>query len=720
MITKKLTQTKHLLRPRSLCIDFILHLNLHPPSKKHYSTNLTSPVWRCLRCSRESDRGRRIHTYAELNSQNGSEPNLFEEELSNVFNEYPLSTQRNRQIGDEEIIITDEEREELKRIGNVVRIDQSSYGVVLQINKHNVVLGRVKNGRLEDTVAEVEEDSTQVVSKQKAKTNVYTPFEYLNYLLLKEPTNQLNIFRGKIKETYHRRVVIKQLNTNLLLIDLFNKINYGQKVCISGEDDTGRREVIQSILYENLLTNLIHKNEHFFIICSNGAKSEMLGLFRDLHKWLALACAGEGKIHLSDRLLDEHEDDFTDTLPNAHELYSKNYSLDGVKLPNDVLLICTPPKGASKVATYISPLLPLYNLEEYKKKYKNIVLIFYDVTSYSEVCSELQKEMEVFVRNYGQQMGETFRGRSSTGRSSTGVPIIPRTALPAQAALPLSVHSILSKYMAVTKYPHFVEDPAGVESIQSEYTNNVSEETPLRGSDSSRVEYITNCKYGDALLQMEDKMGRNKNQITGSVTSFCFFTQSEQSNPTTDYTLSLSENNIHLLRNNLNIHPDVHISQSIKKVTVEENKIWEIIKDEIKKIYERKNELTALNENKKKYKIFIDHWEEEDLIHYNNIYSILSCANYYMSTFCSFQRIVFFQILLRYNFTNTTISRKSVHSFFLQFLHFYLSNEKYLSLLRDAYYSQLRSFRDVENARAFVRKMDFVLRCLRPPFRYVA
>ncbi|EUD67688.1 hypothetical protein C922_01874 [Plasmodium inui San Antonio 1] len=724
MIIKTLKETKQLLRPKSLCIDIILH----PPSKKHYSTNFRSPVWRCLRGPRSSDRGRPIHTRTELNSQNGSLPNVFEEELSNVFNEYPLSsTQRNRQIGDEEIIITDEERDELKRIGNVVKIDQSSYGVVLQINKHSVVLGRVKNVTLEGGKAKVEEYTTKLVSEQKAQTNVYTPFEYLNYLLAKEPTNQIiNLFRDRVKETYHGRVAIKQLHTNLLLIDLFNKINYGQKICISGEKDTGRGEVIQSILYENLLTNLIHKNENFFIICSNGAKSETLGLFHDLHKWLTLACAGGAKSHLvgglssglSDELggglSGEPADHFPDPLPPPHELYSKNYSLDGVKLPNDVLLICTPPQGGSKVATYISPLLPLYNLEEYKRKYKNVVLIFYDVTTYSEICSELQKEMAFFVRNYAKQIEEALGGRSSTS-----VPLIP-------AALPLSVQTILSKYMAVTKFPHCVEeatgeeDPSGAESIQSEYTNNACEESPARKSHSGRPKYVPNCKYGDAILQMEDKIGRNESRTSGSVTTFCFITKSEQSNPDINYTLSLSENNLHLLRNHFDIHPYFDLQQAIKKVTMDENKIWEIIKDEIREIYERRNELTALNENKKKYKIFIDHWEEEDLIHYNNIHFILTCANYYMSSFCSFQIVVFFQILIRYNFTNTTISRKSVHSFFLQFLHFYLSNEKYFSLLRDAYYQQLPSFCHVENARVFMRKMDVVLRCLRPPFRYVA
>lgn len=699
---------------------------MHPPSKKHYSTNLISPVWRCLRIPGSSNRGRPIHTQNKLSSQNGSVPNVFEEELNNVFNEYPLSTQRKRPIGDEEIIITDEERDELKKIGNVVKLDQSSYGVVLQINKNNVILGRVKNDSLVDTEAEVEEDTTEHVFKQKVETNVYTPYEYLNYLLSKEPINQLNIFTDRVKESYHRKVAVKQLNTNLLFIDLFNKVNYGQKVCISGEKDAGRREVIQSILYENLLTNLIHKNEHFFIICSNGAKSETLDLFRDLHKWLAFACSGEGKTHLSGSLSgslpDQFEDDFPDTLPYAHELYSKNYSLDGVKVPNDVLLICTPPQGGSKVATYISPLLPLYNLEEYKRKYKNIVLIFYDVATYSEVCSELQKEMNIFVRNYEKQIGEALGGRSTRG-----VTIIPGEALPPPTTLPLSVHTILSKYMAMSKYPHFVEEIMGEdtpaeESIKSENTNNVSEETTPKESHMSRAKHVPSCKYGDAVLQMEDKAVRNESQITDSVTTFCFFTESKQSkesNPATEYTLSLSENNIHMLKNHLNIHPDFNISQAIKKITKDENKIWEIIKDEIKKIYERKNELTALNENKKNYKIFIDHWEEEDLIHYNNIYYILTCENYYMSTFSSFQMIVFLKILLRYNFTNTTISRKSVHSFFLQFLHFYLSNEKYLSLLRDAYYQQLRSFSDLENARAFMRKMDFVLRCLRPPFRYV-
>ncbi|KJP86870.1 hypothetical protein AK88_03481 [Plasmodium fragile] len=717
MIVKKFTESKHLLRPKSLCIDFIVH----PPSKKHYSSALTSPVWRCLRGPRSSDRGTFIHTHTKLNSQNGSIPNIFEEELSNVFKEYPLSTQRNRQIEDEEIIILNEDRDELKKIGNVLKLDQSSYGVVLQINKNSVVVGRVKkNGCIEGAEAEVEEHTTQLLYQQEGETNVYTPFEYMNYLLAKEPTKQLNIFRDRVKETYHERVAIKQLHTNLLLIDLFKKINYGQKVCISGEKDAGRREIIQSVLYENLLTNLIHKNEHFFIICSNGAKSEMLDLFRDLHKWLALACSGDGKSHLLNHL----QADFAKTVPHAHELYSNNYSLDGVKLPNDVLLICTPPQGGSKVATYISPLLPLYNLEEYKKKYKNVVLIFYDVTTYGEICSELQKEMEVFVKNYEQQGVEAIGARSSRG-----VSIMPRTAMPPQAVLPLSVPSVLSKYMGVSKYPLFLEDaigkdPTGSESVRSDYTNNnnnASEEIRPRDSNRSKEKYISNCKYGDALLQMGDKaIAKNESQISGSVTTFCFFTKSEQSNPANEYTLSLSENNIQLVRSHLDIHPHINLNQAIQKITSDENKIWEIIKNEIKKIYERRNELATLNENKKKYKIFIDHWEQEDLIHYNNIYSILTCANYYMSTLSSFQIILFFQMLIRYNFTNTTISRKSVHSFFLQFLHFYLSNEKYLSLLRDAYYQQLSSFRHVENARAFVRKMDIVLRSLRPPFRYVA
>ncbi|KMZ91299.1 hypothetical protein PVMG_00173 [Plasmodium vivax Mauritania I] len=718
MIIKTLAEAKQLLRPKSLCIDFILH----PPPKKHYSTNVASPLWRCLRGPHSRDKRRSTHTRSALHLKNESAPNLFEEELSNIFKEYPLSTQKNRQIDDEEIIITDEERDELKRIGNVVKLDESTYGVVLQINKHSVVLGRVRNGKLKDSQAEAEENPTQLLSKND-ETNVYTPFEYLHHLLSKEPTDQLNIFRGRVKESYHRRVAIKQLHTNLLLIDLFNRINYGQKVCISGERDAGRREVILSILHENLLANLVHKNEHFFIICSNGPKSETLGLFRDLHGWLAGGChslsglssglSGGLSGDLPGDLPGGLPRDLPHNLPPARELYSKNYSLDGVKLPNDVLLIRTPPQGASKVATYISPLLPLYNLEEYKRRYKNIVLILYDVETYGEVCSELQKEMGIFVRNYEQQIGEAFRGRSPAS-----VPII-------QAALPLSVHTILSKYMAVSKYPHYVgevpgEDPPGAEPIQRECTNNVSGETPPRKSHRGGAKSAPNCKYGDALLQMGDKRGRNESSTTGSVTTICFFTKGEQSNPVTDYALSLSENNMHLLRGNFDVHPDFKLNQAIQGVNVEQNKIWEIIKEEIKKIYERKNELTTLNENKKKYKVFIDHWEQEDLIHYNNIHCILTCANCYVSSLCSFQMVVFFKILLQYNFTNAAISTKSVHSFFLQFLHFYLSNKKYFSLLRDAYYEQLHSFSRLQNARVFLRKMDVVLRCLRPPFRYVA
>ncbi|KOB89510.1 hypothetical protein PFDG_05059, partial [Plasmodium falciparum Dd2] len=68
------------------------------------------------------------------------------------------------------------------------------------------------------------------------KENVYSPYEYLKYLFSKH--NKLNIFHHDNREIYHKRCIRKHLHGNIFLIDIFNKIKYGQIICVIGETDT--------------------------------------------------------------------------------------------------------------------------------------------------------------------------------------------------------------------------------------------------------------------------------------------------------------------------------------------------------------------------------------------------------------------------------------------------------------------------------------------------
>ncbi|GAW82184.1 hypothetical protein, conserved [Plasmodium gonderi] len=794
MIKKRIVESKNHFYLKSVCIDFIPHHFFLRYQRLCYG-NLVDNASQKLAChhakgSRNKDMCKHIQTHSRINFKNCEEPNLFEEELSKVFKEYPLPTDNKEPIDNEEILITHNMKNEIKNIGNVVKLDDSTYGMVLQINKHNVVIGKIKKTKFDNSTPEMEdyhlrvEDTSKnteksnegtchsIFSQPVKETNVYSPFEYLNYLFSNEPINHLNIFRHVEKETYHRKPIIKQLYTNLLLTDLFNKINYGQKICIIEETkNDGKKQVIKSILYENLLTNLVKKNEHFFIICSNSPKAEILNVFHELHELFRKmhTCSGEMGGEKKNSYLGEgrsaasyqekgqhpgyhqtdqsghhqtdqsghHQTDQPRDKRNVQELYSKNYMHGKVKMPNDVLLINASPETGSKVSVYISPLLSLYNLNEYKKKYKNVLLIFYDVTMYSEISSNLQKDMNTFVRSYYEKWEGNTWGKSYTTMKIGLRDTYPISDIPPIATLPLSVYTVLSKYMAASKYPHFVGE-VGDESTGGKYVGSeMTSSSPTQGHIGDK--HVRNCRYADSVLGREritdshkidahmldthmldaHKIRVNKNRWDSGVTTFCFLNKGEVSDPVKDYALSVSENNMHMLRNNFNIQPEFNLNQVIKNVTNEENKVWEFIKEDIRKVIQKRNEMILLNENKKNYNIFIDDWEYEDLIHYNSIYYILIYVNHQMATMNSFDIILFLRILLTYNFTNSVISRNHIHSFYIQFNQFYSSNSKYFSLLKNAYYQQLSSFNDRNRAHIFIRKIDLILKCINPPFRYI-
>ncbi|CRG95095.1 conserved Plasmodium protein, unknown function [Plasmodium gallinaceum] len=581
--------------------------------------------------------------------------NLYEEELNSVFKQYPVYKKKNEK--NEEILITNENNKD-KKIGDIIKLDNYIYGVVLQINKNNIVIGKIN---------EQEEKNTNKKLTDVNKKNIYTPFEYVDYLFQKN--SKLNIFNSNRKEIY-KKVIKKQLYSDILLIDFFNKINYGQKVCVIGEKELGKKKILISIMYENLLVNSIKKNENFFIICSNSYKCEVINIFSHLNELFRNTYKNIGENN-------------NDTENQIENIYSKNYIYENIKIPDDVLLINSTPNNDSKISSYILPLLSLYNLNEYEKKYKNVILIFYDINNYNNIYLELQNQMNTFMKNYYHKNEEINKSKSLY-----------------IASLPFSIQTILSKYFSSSVYPYYKQKDNN--SQKQDNSNNIKFS-------------LENFKFSDLLNINEDK---NYN-ISNSVTTFCFFDDDEKINQIKNYALSLSENNIYLKKNNLNIYPEINVNYFIKNDIVENNKIWRIIKNEIRNIFDKRNELFELIENKKMMKIYIDHWEYEDFIHYNNIYYILIYKNFKIFNLNSFENLVFLRNLLTYNFTNEIISQKSIELFYDQFFNYYFKNLKYFSFLYTEYYKNIKSFYQIKNAVIFLNKIDEVIKNIKPPFNYI-
>ncbi|CRH01702.1 conserved Plasmodium protein, unknown function [Plasmodium relictum] len=599
---------------------------------------------------------RNILTSRENSHFNKCNRNLFEEELNNIFKQYPVSEEKSEK--NEEILITSKNNGD-KKIGDVIKLDNYIYGVVLQINKSSIIIGKIY---------EREQKNTNEKCIEVQKKNIYSPFEYLNSLF--PNSNKLNIFNSNNKEVY-KKVVKKQLYSDILLIDFFNKIKFGQKVCVIGEKDFGKKKILISVMYENLLVNTIKKNENFFILCSNSYKSEIMNIFCDLNELF------------KNTYKNKKEGNNRDTENIIEQIYSKNYIYENIKIPNDVLLINSTPNNDSKVSSYILPILSLYNLNEYKKKFKNVILVFYDINNYHKILLDLQNDMNTFIKNYYHKNEEINKSKSLC-----------------IASLPFSIQTILSKYFSSSSYPYYTQKD---EDLQEQDNINNSKYS------------LENFKYSDLINIIEHKNYNTSN----SVTTFCFFDNDEEINQIKNYALSLSENNVYLLKNNLNIYPEININYFIKNEIAESNKIWKAIKDEIRNIFDKRNELLTLIENKKMMKIYVDHWEYEDFIHYNNIYYILIYKSFKIFNLNSFENLVFLRNLLIYNFTNEVISQKSVESYYEQFFNYYFQNFKYFSFLYSEYYKNLKSFRQTKYAIIFLNKIDKVIKNIKPSFNYV-
>ncbi|SCP05382.1 conserved Plasmodium protein, unknown function [Plasmodium ovale] len=618
------------------------------------------------------------------------EKNLFEEELKNVYKQFTIQRNNNNESKCEEILIVcdDELSENKKCIGDVVRMDDNTYGVVLQLNKNNTIIGKIRGNM--DQGEKYNNGNIAHVGEEK---NVYSPFEYLNYLYLLRK-EKLNIFSHKSEEMYDKKVIKKQLYINHLLIDMFSKINHGQKVCVIGNKDEGKKNLLTSILCENLLVNLVKNKENFFILCSYIHNSEIVNILENLHEQFRniLICSGE-KIGHSEEEKEKYEMD---------KLYSKKYTYENVQIPNDLLLINSTPQMDSKVATYISPILSLHKLNDYKQIYKNVILILYNVTNYSETVWQLQREMSSFVKNYYHKNEEIIWTNEAK-----------YTLL---SALPFSVYTVISKYLSFAAYPHFAQD-CDVHSKQGKHQLCV---THTDERDNSRCSYgFTTWKFSD-LPYVQEQLRRE--YTTSSVTSFLFFdhVKGQEKCPIQSYALSLSENCIYLMKNNLGIHSEVNIKHVINNEIVEENKIWECTKNEIKKVIHKRNSLQALIENKKIMNIYIDHWEMEDFIHYNNIYYILMNTNFETLYFNTFQRIVFLRNLLTFNFTNDIITQKHINYYHMQFISYYMDNMKYFSFLEAEFFKKFQLLNQMEYALLFLRKIDAVLKHIKSPFTYVS
>ncbi|KAI4836400.1 hypothetical protein MKS88_004194 [Plasmodium brasilianum] len=717
--------------------------------KKNY-LNLTAVSKSNLKYCHYDNKKRHITTCIEKNNfKKSRKANLFDEELKNIFKEYPILKVTNNGCKNEELlIIVDEERSECKKIGDIIKLDAHSYGIVLQINRNSIVFGKINEKSFEmseekklknkDQKNGKKKTSEQMSANVEEKKNVFSPLEYLNYIFFKKNKSvnsylnlelnsniNINLFSQNSKEIYSKRAIKKQLYSSLFLNDIFNKINYGQKVCVIGGKNQGKQSVLNSIIYENLLVNLIKKDENFFIICANSCKSEIVNLFQNLyerfrntHNW---SCEKK-----KNWLYKKEEEEEEEKMEEMEKLYSKNYIYENVKIPNDIILINSTAKDSSKVSIYVSPILSLYNLNEYKKIYKNVIFVFYNVTTYSEIVLELQNEMNTLIKNYYHRNEK-----------------INETKWLCVSALPLSIYTILSKIFSFSVYPHYVVDveenvragrgmdckgassrrvATGTTITSSTDTNTTAIRTTNSDSKYSGVRCIAHCEYSlDAFMysdMLHMKEEESPDTISNSVTTLCFFDEGEAVSRIKNDALSLSENNIYLLKNDLNIIPEINISHIIKNEVIEKNKIWKIIKDEIRHIFDKRNELISLIENKKIMNIYIDHWEYEDMIYYNNIYYILVYKNFEIFNLNSFEQLVFLRNLLTYNFTNEVISKNSINTYYNQFFAYYFHHIKYFSFLQTEYFKHLKTFTQDKNASMFLHTLDTVLKNVKPAFIY--
>ncbi|ETB62715.1 hypothetical protein YYC_00408 [Plasmodium yoelii 17X] len=703
------------------CVCNLLPNCLNPNFKrKYFTTSQNEDILKKKKnCNNDNNIASENNNIASENNNIASEnnntdydKNLFVEELNNVFKEFPLENKNN--LSNEDIFISiNYKQNENKQIGSIIKMDDTTYGIVLQLNKKDTIIGRIKNIKKECIENLCETDLGNMEDNKMVHKNVYSPYEYLNYLYLKN-CEKINIFNMNNKEIFNKRVITKQLYTNNLLIDLFYKINYGQKICIIGEKDQGKQNLLNSIIYENLLVNLIKENENFFIICSTSQKSEIVSIFQKLYE----------QFRKNENWLDENGEKNNDDQRYQEEtkidkLYSKNYTYENIKIPNDILLINSVPQNDTKVATYVLPFLSTYNLHMYKNMYKNVILIFYDVEKYSTIVLDLQKEMNILIKNYYEKKENI---KISSEKYAHNI-----------STLPFSMYTILSRYLSLSMYPYIkyknVNDQLKDDSKLSKMESGKMESGKMESGEvesgevesgeveSGNIQSLENFKYSD-LVNIKKEKNKNSDISINSATTFLFLDNNEKKEmiDIKNYALSLCENSIYLFKNKLGIYPEININNVIKNCTIENNKIWEYIKHEIRQVFDKRKELIELNENKKIMNIYIDHWENEDLIHYNNIYYILMYNNSKIFNLNTFYQIIFLKILFSYNFTNENISQKTIQAFYQKFFYYYFRHRKYFSYLHAHYYTNLSSFQEKENAHNFLQKIETVLRYTKPYF----
>ncbi|SOV81316.1 conserved Plasmodium protein, unknown function [Plasmodium sp. gorilla clade G3] len=648
--------------------------------------------------------------------------NLFEEELTNVFKEYSI-LKRNNISEYEEILIKEDDTNKKYKIGDIISLDDHTFGVVLQINQNNTIIGKIYDKNIKNK--HINHNFIDININEKR--NIYSPYEYLKYLFSKH--NKLNIFHYNNKEIYHKRSIKKQLHSNIFLIDIFNKIQYGQKVCVIGEKDTAKNVMLLSLIYENLLINTICKNENLFIICSNMYKSELKFFFQELHELFRqmLNKSGEKKnnkgidnikkMNMKKDNINENNDMCEMNI--VEKLYSENYIYEevGIKIPNDILWINSTTCYDTQFSCYLAPILTTYNLNQYKKKYKNIIMVFYNVTRYNEIVTDLQNYMNIFMKNYyNNKKNEEIKNKIKTiWRDDFFI-----------TSLPLSAHSIISKYLSYAIYPHYIEKEEEEIEAKKKINKCIYDSTSFQNNtadahDKNDMSYtLDSYKYYDYI-----NLNRNLNidnlqinNISNSVTSFCFIDKTQHElTRINDYALSLCDNYILLIDNKYNINPEMNINSFLNREIIENNQIWYIIKKDIQHIFNKRDEYIKLIENKRKMNIYIDHWEEENVVHYNNIYYIIIYKNFKIFNLNSFQLLVLLRSLIYSNFTNPHISKNHIHFFYQQFFDYYYQNFKYFSILHDDYYKNLKNFKQKEGAQEFINKVDTVIKYIKPNFK---
>ncbi|SOV18034.1 conserved Plasmodium protein, unknown function [Plasmodium sp. gorilla clade G2] len=649
--------------------------------------------------------------------------NLFEEELTKVFKEYPI-LKRNNISHYEEILIKEDDINNKYKIGDIICIDDHTFGVVLQINQNNTIIGKIYQKNIKNKY-----NNNNIININiNEKRNVYSPYEYLKYLFSKH-NNKLNIFHHNNKEIYHKKSIKKQLHSNIFLIDIFNKIKYGQKICVITEKDKAKNVMLISLIYENLLINTICKNENLFIICSNIHKSELKLFFQELHELFRQMVNKSGKNNNNNNNNNKGMDNINNIdikMNNMYKnndiyktnivdkLYSENYIYDDIKIPNDILWINSTTHYDTQYSCYLAPILTTYNLNEYKKKYKNIIMVFYNVTRYNEIVTDLQNYMNIFMKNYyNNKKKEEIENKIKKNIWKDEFFI---------TSLPLSAHSIISKYLSHAMYPHYMEkeeDEVGIELKNNKYiydsTSYKNNKTDIY--DKNDMSYtLDSYKYYDYINLNISNL--QINNISNSVSSFCFIdkTQHELSR-INDYALSLCDNYISLIDNKYNINPEMDMNSFLHNKIIENNQIWYIVKKDIQDIFNKRDEYIKLIENKGKMNIYIDHWEEENFVHYNNIYYIIVYKNFNIFNLNSFQLLVLLRSLIYSNFTNPNISKDHIHFFYEQFFHYYYQNFKYFSILHDEYYKNLKKFKQIEGAQEFINKVDTVMKYIKPNFK---